>query len=91
MGKVEFDIFGMSQLIYLDCFAKKCSLNSPLCFILILSKLLNSICCQSEQSVKFCKIWKYFFSKTMTDMKLTLCMHDIDISTNINCVFVSIR
>ena len=54
MGKVEIGNFFQSQWGYLDFFYRNVSLI-VLCFVLLLSKLLNLIGCQGNKKGKFSK------------------------------------
>ena len=55
MGKVEINNFFLSQLGYLDFLLQKWLLSSPLRFVRLLSKSMNSIGCQGTKRVNFRK------------------------------------
>ena len=55
MGKEDIDKFFLSHWGYLDFFFQKYLLSSPLCFIRLLSKLVNLIGCPGDKKGQFHK------------------------------------
>ena len=80
----------VNQWGYMELFLHKRLFSSPLCFIWPLSELLNLVGCQCDKSVNFRNNVKDLLLRNLEGMNLILCIHRIDISLYINCVFIPI-